>query len=670
MGYNSQQKLRDNIEAIRIALEWQRGQMLLPEQVETLKRYAGFGGLKAVLYPNAPKEEWMKLKASKEDLNLYPGIIELHKLLQQHLNEADYKQAIDSIKNSILTAFYTPELIPKTVFAVLTEQGIEPKNIYEPSAGAGVFVNEAANTFPSLQNITAVEKDMLTGRVLTALSSSIPVPVSVQVKGFEDTPDAENGTHDLIISNIPFGNFRVFDEAFNDESITSKIHNYFFAKGLDKIKEGGLLTFITTDAFLNSPSNKEAREYVFNHANFISLNVLPDNLMKDTGNTEAPSHLLIVQKNISKQSLSDNEELLLNTIETENEFGKYPINQFIQKHPEIILGNEIKAGKNQYGKATQTVLQNGDINDIKEKLASTITHSINQHFNKEAFALKVTQETMTSGKQLTYLPMPESNPDNSAFQLGLFDISPATNINRASAYINRLDATVVDRKSARIANLIKTTDKPEHEAFVLITAKSLAFKQYVYKLYSNVDEIQFPANWMNASAIHNELNGLPNKLQEYNHQFHNEGESTFHIPFNKNDGQLEALTNLSPYHKEGTLVVHNGRVGFVSYIAGENDEPVFLPSLYEKKDAGFYQQYTAVRDEYLMLADKEATEKVEYPDIRKQLNESYDALVKGYGILNTSTNRQRILKDEAFGFLILASLERKDGEQYLKAASS
>ncbi|NOT93919.1 helicase-related protein [Ferruginibacter sp.] len=667
MGYNSQQKLRDNIEAIRIALGWQKGQMLLPEQVEVLKRYAGFGGLKAVLYPNAPKEEWMKLKASKEDLNLYPGIIELHKLLQQHLNEADYKQAVDSIKNSILTAFYTPEIIPKTVFAVLTEQGIEPKNIYEPSAGAGVFVNEAANTFPSLQNITAVEKDMLTGRVLTALSSSIPVPISVQVKGFEGTSNAENGMHDLIISNIPFGNFRIFDEDINDESLTGKIHNYFFAKGLDKIKDGGLLAFITTDAFLSSPSNREAREYVFNHANFISLNVLPDNLMKDTGNTEAPCHLLIVQKNISKQSLSDNEELLVNTIEAENEFGKYPVNQFIQQHPEIILGNEIKAGKNQYGKATQTVWKNGDINDIKKKLAATISDGINQHFNKEAFALKVTQESVATGKQLTYLPMPENNPDNSAVQLGLFDISPAANINRASAYINRLDATVIDRKSARIANLIKTTDKPEHEAFVLITAKSLALKQYVYKLYSNVDEIQFPANWMNAPAIHNELNGLPNILKEYNHKFHNEGESAFHIPFNKNDRQLEALTNLSPYHKEGTLVVHNGLVGFVSYIAGENDKPVFLPSLYEKKDAGFYLQYTAVRDEYLMLADKEATEKVEYADVRKQLNESYDALVKGYGLLNTSTNRQRILKDEAFGFLVLASLERKDGEHYLKA---
>ncbi|MFY0104320.1 N-6 DNA methylase, partial [Acinetobacter baumannii] len=81
-------------------------------------------------------------------------------------------------------------------------------------------------------------------------------------------------------------------------------HNYFFAKGTDKLKEGGLLAFITTDAFLNTPSNKEAREYLFNRADFVSVTVMPDNLMKDTGNTEAPSHLLIVQKNTNKTKLS------------------------------------------------------------------------------------------------------------------------------------------------------------------------------------------------------------------------------------------------------------------------------------------------------------------------------------------------------------------------------
>ncbi len=187
MSYNGHQKLKDNIVAIRIAMEWQQGQTLLPEQVEELKKYAGFGGLKAVLYPSGPKEEWIKLNASKEDLKLYPQIVELHQLLQRHTNEAEYKQAIDSIKNSILTAFYTPAIVPHTLFHVLKEQGIEPKSLYEPSSGAGIFATHAASAFPSLENITAVEKDIISGLVLTALGSSIPVPVSVQVKGFENT---------------------------------------------------------------------------------------------------------------------------------------------------------------------------------------------------------------------------------------------------------------------------------------------------------------------------------------------------------------------------------------------------------------------------------------------------------------------------------------------------
>lgn len=667
MSYNSQQKLKDNLAAIRIALEWKEGQMLLPEGVEALKRYAGFGGLKAVLYPNGSKEEWIKLKASKEDLRLYPQITELHQLLHQHFNDAEYKQVIDSIKNSILTAFYTPEIIPQTLFSVLKEQGIEPQNMYEPSSGSGVFVSEAAHAFPSLQNITAVEKDILSGRVLTALGSSIPVPFSVHVKGFENTSNDENGKYDLIVSNIPFGSFRVFDESFNDESITGKIHNYFFAKGLDKIRDGGLLAYITTDAFLNSPSNQNARQYLFNHADFVSLNVMPDNLMKDTGNTEASSHLLIVQKNVAKQTLSENDLLLINTSEQENEFGKFNINQYIIQHPEIIIGDEITAGKNQYGRATQSVWQNGNINVIKTQLAETLGNGLKSNFNKEAFSATVIPENINSGKQLTYLTMPENKADNSSVQLGLFDTAPAANINRASAYINRLDATVIDRKTARIANIIKTSDKPEHEAFVLVTAKSIEFKQYVYKLYSNTDEIQFQANWMNASAIHLELNGLSNKLQEYNHQFHNEGEGAFHVALNNKNDELDELKNLNPFYKEGTLIVHNNRVGFVSYIAGENNKPVFLPSLYEKKDVGFYQQYTSVRDEYLMLADRESNENTDSPELRKQLNESYDALVKGFGLLNSTANKQRILKDEAFGFIVLASLERKDGDQYFKA---
>lgn len=667
MSYRSQKKLQDNIIAIRIALEWKDEQSLSNTQVQALQRYAGFGGLKAILYPNGPKEEWINLKASEEDLKLYPQIKELHQLLQHHFTEAEYKQVTDSIKNSILTAFYTPEVVPQIIFNVLKEQGINPTNIYEPSSGGGVFVTEAANVFPDLKGITAVEKDILSGQILSALGSSIPVPVSVQVKGFENTSNDENGKYDVIVSNIPFGNFPVFDETFRDEALSGKIHNYFFAKGLDKIKDGGLLAYITTDAFLNSPSNQTAREYLFTHADFICVNVMPDNLMKDTGNTEAPSHLLIVQKNSDKETLSDTEKLLINTIDQENEFGKYSINQFIHQHPEIILGDVIKAGQNQYGKAHQSVWQTGDINDIKERLGSTITDRIEKHFNKRKFDLELQKESLPNSPQLTYLPMPESRSDNSSQQLGLFDITPPANLNRAMAYINSLDATVIQKQSARIINIVKTGDKQEHEAIVLLAAKSTAFKQYVYKLCSNLEQVQFPANWMSASAIHHELSGLSNTLNQYNHKFYNEGDSTFHIAFNNNESRLQELTNLNPYYKEATLLVHNNQIGFVSYIASESKHPVFLPSVNEKKDLGFYEQYAHVRDTYLMLADKESIDNIEYPELRNQLNESYDALVKGFGILNTTTNRQRILKDEAFGFVILASLERKEGDQYFKA---
>ena len=663
MGYNVQQKLSDNIEAIRIALKWKEGEKVSMTEAEALKKYAGFGGIKAMLYPNSTSEEWIKQNATETDLKLYPKIMELHKLLQEHFDEKRYKEVIDSVKNSALTAFYTPAVVPQTLYKVLKEQRVEPKAFYEPSSGAGIFITEAIKSFPALQNVTAVEKDILTGRVLQALNSSFDIPSKVHISAFENTPTNDNGKYDLIVSNIPFGNFPVYDPAYKSEALSGKIHNYFFAKGLDKINNGGILAYLTTDAFLNSPSNKSARTYLFLEADFISISVMPDNLMKDTGNTEAPSHLLIVQKNVNKMDLSEDEQLLVGTIEQENEFGKYTLNQFIHQRPEIITGNEIRAGKNQYGKAHQTVWQHGDINNIQEKLSEIIREGINTRFNKNAFALAVKPPIGTE-KKLTFLPVPESVAVDTPVQLGLFDIAPAESINRAMAYINDLDASVIQKQTARIVNKIKAADKSDHEAFVLITAKAHSFKQYVYKLYSNTKEIDFPANWMNAAAIKNELTHLSNKLKDYNHDFFNEGDAEHHIVFGHNKEQQERLTDVNLYHREGTLIVRNDRVGFLSFI---EERPCFLPSVNDKKDLDFYKQYTLIRDAYLELSDKESNRNIEHSVLREHLNEAYDKLVSDYGLLNSSTNRQRILKDEAFGSVVLASLERKEGEKFVKS---
>lgn len=666
MGYNSQQKLSDNLAAIRIALTWKEGQRLSDEEVLVLKGYSGFGGLKAVLFPAGSRESWVALNASDQDLRLHGGVMELHQLLQQHLSEEEYKAAVNSIRNSILTAFYTPAIVPQAVYGSLKKLGVEPKHLYEPSAGAGVFVTEAVAAFPSLQKVTAVEKDFLTGRVLTALGSSIPVPTSMQTKGFEQTDNSENGTADLIVSNIPFGNFPVYDDTHPDEAISGKIHNYFFAKGLDKLKEGGLLAYITTDAFLNSPSNKAAREHLFRNADFVSVNVMPDNLMKDTGNTEAPSHLLIVQKRSGKAELSSTEQELLETLEQSNSFGSFHLNSFLSNRHELIVGDEIKPGKNQYGKPHQTVWQNGAMTATADGIAATITDGIKRRFSREAFVMPSPQVQTSDKKQLTFLPLPENSTEQSSFQLGLFDMAPAAAANRASAYLSRMDAQMVDRKSAKILNSIKTTEKPDHEAIVMMVAKSLSTRQYVYKLYSNVAEIDFPASWMNASAFHDHIHKLPERLAIYNHRFYNEGELSFSVSF-RQDEEPTLIKNPNPYHREGTLLVHEDRIGLLSFAASNGEHPSFVPAIHDKKDLSFYKQYCAVRDAYLLLSDKERTENKEYPEQRKELNERYEALIAGYGLLNSAINRQRITKDEAFGLTILSSLERKEGEQYVKA---
>ncbi len=310
---------------------------------------------------------------------------------------------------------------------------------------------------------------------------------------------------------------------------------------------------------------------------------------------------------------------------------------------------------------------NGDINAISEPLNNHIRIGITERFNREAFNQQVQISTanwlaerqVMQGKQLRYLPMPENKGDNRSVQLGLFETASVATINRAMAYISPLDATVVQKQTVRIVNTIRTKDKPAHEAIVLVAAKASNFKQYVYKLYANVEDMAFSSNWQNAGAVSHGLASLAKQLQGYNHDFYNEGETGFQVVFGSKEGRLQVLTNHHPLHTEGTLIVHHDRVGFVAYAGTENGQPVFMPALYDTKDINFYKQYTQVRDAYLSL-DKDGIG-------REKLNEQYEGLVKGYGILNSPVNRQRVLKDEVFGKIMLASLERKVGEQFVKA---
>lgn len=661
MAYNALHKLNDNIVAIRIALD---GHAPSAMELVQLQRYSGFGGIKAILYPQGSKEEWIKQGATKEDLRLYKSIQELHELLKSTFSDTEYKQIIQSLKNSVLTAFYTPAVVPQVLYKVLQEHNIAVKSLYEPSAGAGIFISEAVSAFNNLQKITAVEKDILTGKVLQALCSGLPVQSTIHISGFEETPDRENNKYDLVVSNIPFGNFPVLDADFSDPAISGKIHNYFFAKGLDKLADGGIMAYITTDAFLNSPSNKAVREYLFSKSDFINLSVMPDNLMKDTGNTEAPNHLLIVQKHLAKNGLSDDEQTLLETTEQKNEFGNYHLNKYIKYHPEIICADEIKAGRNQYGNANMEAWQN-DINGIAEKLAATINEGFSSRFSLDFYQNIQSSESVKEGKELHFITPPQDKPDNEGVQLGLFDTGSAGNNNRAMAYINTEDHLVVQKQSARIAAIVRTSEKPEHEGIVLITARSKNSPFYIYKLQSNLKEIRVSGIWMNASALGTTLQRISEELKDYRYDFRYEGERHFEAALGLSSKQ-EFFSDLKAHYREGTLVVHNGSAGTIHNLDNEHGQAEFKVFSFGSKTTSFFNQYVQVRDIYFTLIDKENASAVEHKPLRTELNNAYQQFQSQYGFLNQSSNRKHIL-DDALGFITLSSLERKEGEQYIKA---
>ena len=665
MSYQPLQKLRDNLTAIRIALAWQPGTVLAQEDVMALQQYSGFGGIKAILYPNAPRSEWLKLNATTEDMRLHASILELHTLLKDNFSEGSYKSVIQSLRNSVLTAFYTPPVVPHTLYQTLSTLQITPRAVYEPSCGAGIFLTEAVAAFPGLQRITGVEKDMLTGRVAQAIGSTLPVSTAIYSVPLEQTPTDDNGQYDLVVSNIPFGSFKVKDEAFPDEAISGRIHNYFFAKGLDKTAEGGLLAYITTDAFLNTPANGTARAYLFQHADCISLSVMPDNLMKETGNTEAPSHLLIVQKRGNKYQLSEEESLLLQTVSRVNEFGTYSLNAYLADHPECTIGTEIRAGKNQYGKAHQTVWQKGDIAGIEGQLFQQLTDDFTQRFQLESFQKSLAVEPVPDERiPLTFLIVPKEQPLTRPVQLGLFEAAVVPPLTQGQVYLTESDKTFVTASSTRVVGSLRTLEHPEHESVVIVTARSAGSKRFSYKICSNIREIVPPTEWLNGTAFTAALEGVANTLQINGYPFRFEGDQSLTGLFDS--FQSTPFQAIQPFYTSGTLVIHEGRVGTLTSIETDGTKAVFQPFVHATDKLDFYGDYISLRDTYfaLLAVEKDPT----LADTRRTaLNLAYDRFFDLHGALNAPTNKRLIANDEAHDFITLSSVERREGEGFSKA---
>ena len=378
MAYNRKQRLNDNIKAIETAFILDREQRTPTARERLLlERYCGFGGLKCILNP--ARELADAVHWAKSDLELFAPTVELHRLIRENSkNESGYKQLMDSLKQSVLTAFYTPSAITEALADVLKEHQIIPEKVLEPSAGIGAFVDSVLDNNPKA-DIMAFEKDLLTGKILRHLHPE----QKVRIEGFEKIEKPFNDYFDLAISNIPFGDVAVFDPSYTAMKgmralVTRRIHNYFFVKALDTVRDGGLVAFITSQGVLNAKNNSAARFMMLYHADLVSAIRLPNNLFTENANTEVGSDLIILQKNTQKESLRGDDNLLDTVYNDEN---RIPTNNYFLEHPERIIHTTAKLDTDPFGKPAMIYTHEDGVEGIAEDLRKMLHADFKKNLN-------------------------------------------------------------------------------------------------------------------------------------------------------------------------------------------------------------------------------------------------------------------------------------------------
>ncbi|WP_257469831.1 MutS N-terminal domain-containing protein [Bacteroides caecimuris] len=386
MAYNRLQTMRDNIEAIRMAFSLGvkgRGAQTA-EEIAVLRKYVGFGGLKCIL--NDANELADAAKWSKSDIELFAPTVELRRLIHDYShNDREFKDYMDSLKASVLTAFYTDNRIVDAISDALKYSGVEIKSFLEPSAGQGAFIDSFLRNdrYPGAE-VLAYEKDLLTGKILSALHPSI----LTRIEGFEKIERDFNGYFNVAASNVPFGDFAVADPVYavskeiGYRQASKSLHNYFFLKGLDQVREGGLIAFITSQGVMNAASPFVRMELV-KQADLVAALRLPNNTFSDNAGTDVGSDLIILQKHTGKKSLSVDEEFFIQSVVDRG--TKVLGNKYFQAFPQNVICTDAKVGTDQYGKPAIVYHHDGGVDGIAEDLRKALDESLHLRLNLELY---------------------------------------------------------------------------------------------------------------------------------------------------------------------------------------------------------------------------------------------------------------------------------------------
>lgn len=297
------QRLKNNIEAINVlkALEKENRSTRKDEQ-EILAKYIGWGGLSDV-FDEEKEGQWLDAR----------------NFLKENLTGEEYNRA----KESTLTAFYTPKVVIDAIYESLSNLGFEKGNILEPSAGTGRFIGNLPEEMKE-SNFYGVELDRISGQIAKELYPN----AHIQIKGFEET-SFSNNLFDVAIGNIPFGEFKVADREYERNNFL--IHDYFFAKTLDKVRDGGIIAFITSSGTMDKKS-EDVRRYISERAEFLGAIRLPNTTFKGVAGTEVTSDIIFLKKRDRLLKLDED------WIKLDKDAKGLIYNKYFVDNPQMVIG--------------------------------------------------------------------------------------------------------------------------------------------------------------------------------------------------------------------------------------------------------------------------------------------------------------------------------------------
>lgn len=336
------ERLNNNLEAISMLNRIERGERDLDITAqEVLARYVGWGGL-ADVFDEEKGGQWKEARS----------------FLKENLSQAEYEAA----RESTLTSFYTPKTVIDGVYKTLSDMGFKQGNILEPSMGIGNFIGNIPDEM-NKSKFYGVELDSVSGRI-----GKLLYPESdIQIKGLEET-SFSNNFFDAIIGNVPFGEYKVNDREYNKNNFL--IHDYFFAKSIDKVRNGGIIAFITSSGTMDK-KDESVRRYLAARAEFLGAIRLPNDTFKGVAGTEVTSDIIFLKK---RDSIRERDEDWIHLAEDENGLS---YNKYFVDHPEQVLGS-MEEISGRFGNTIACLpKENTDLKELLTKASEEISKNAN-----------------------------------------------------------------------------------------------------------------------------------------------------------------------------------------------------------------------------------------------------------------------------------------------------